>query len=142
MGWIKRRMNTQVLYSFSCALLVQTLVVPRLNFCLRLQCLGSFSVFAHPPTHRPDDPLRVSPAHSSCFETDSEAFRVGNLTELQPVHQCIGSGSVLEWGPAFGGVVYSAPVHTNAGLTGLGDTSALPSQVLYSVSCALLVQTI
>ena len=36
---------------FSCALLVQTLVVPRLNFCLRLQCLGSFPVFARPPTH-------------------------------------------------------------------------------------------
>ena len=36
---------------FSCALLVQTLVVPRLNFCLRLQCLGSFPVFACPPTH-------------------------------------------------------------------------------------------
>ena len=49
--WFQRRMNTQVLCSFSCALLVQTLVVPRLNFCLRLQCLGSFSVFARPPTH-------------------------------------------------------------------------------------------
>ena len=49
--WIQRRMNTQVLCSFSCALLVQTLVVPRLNFCLRLQCLGTFSVFAQPPTH-------------------------------------------------------------------------------------------
>ena len=36
---------------FSCALLVETLVVPRLNFCLRLQCLGSFPVFARPPTH-------------------------------------------------------------------------------------------
>ena len=36
---------------FSCAMLVQTLVVPRLNFCLRLQCLGSFPVFARPPTH-------------------------------------------------------------------------------------------
>ena len=36
---------------FSCALLLQTLVVPRLNFCLRLQCLGSFPVFARPPTH-------------------------------------------------------------------------------------------
>ena len=36
---------------FSCALLVHTLVVPRLNFCLRLQCLGSFPVFARPPTH-------------------------------------------------------------------------------------------
>ena len=36
---------------FSCAPLVQTLVVPRLNFCLRLQCLGSFPVFARPPTH-------------------------------------------------------------------------------------------
>ena len=35
---------------FSCAVLVQTLVVPRLNFCLRLQCLGSFPVFARPPT--------------------------------------------------------------------------------------------
>ena len=51
---------------FSCALIVQTLVVPRLNFCLRLQCLGSFPVFARPPTHGPADPLRA-PALSFTF---------------------------------------------------------------------------
>ena len=60
---------------------------------------------------------------------------------LQRVDQSTGSGSVVEWGPASSGVVRNAPVHTIAGTTGLGDTSVLPSQVLCSFSCALLVQT-
>ena len=60
---------------------------------------------------------------------------------LQRVDQSTGLGSVVEWGPASSGVVRSAPVHTIAGTTGLGDTSVLPPQVLCSFSCALLVQT-
>ena len=54
---------------------------------------------------------------------------------LQRVGQGIGSGSVSEWGPASSGVVRSAPVRTTAGISGLGDTSVLLSQVL----CSFLV---
>ena len=60
---------------------------------------------------------------------------------LQRVGQGIGSGSVSEWGPASSGVVRSAPVHTTAGTSGLGDTSVLPSQVMCpnQVLCSFLV---
>ena len=41
-------MNSQILLQYSYALPLQTLVEPRLNFCLHFH-LGNFSVFALPP---------------------------------------------------------------------------------------------
>ena len=47
-GEPRRRMDSQVLLHYSCALPLQTLVEPHLNFCLHLH-LGRFAVFARPP---------------------------------------------------------------------------------------------